>query len=302
MPNRADSVKQRGATLIGCAGWSITRQEAAAFPDPGSHLERYAAVFDAVEINSSFYRPHQSATYARWADSVPERFRFSVKLPKAITHEARLSGIDAALSVFAQQAGALGGKLACVLVQLPPSLSCDTAVAGDFFARLGESFGCTIACEARHPDWFSDEASALLQRHGVTRVIADPAKGQEGAHVPTTATIYARLHGAPRVYYSSYAPGYLAQLADDMDTHARQGRTVWCIFDNTASGAALSNALTCALALRQAPGGAPDPDMPGPYSLVQHSLQVVQLDRLGEVVREAGGQRQVAVGGAAIAG
>ena len=100
-----------------------------------------------------------------------------------------------------------------------------------------------IACEARHPSWFGDEATALLTANGITRVIADPAKGQPGPHVPTSADIYVRLHGSPRVYYSSYAPDYLAQLARDMAVHVAAGRTVWCIFDNTASGAATQNAL-----------------------------------------------------------
>jgi uncharacterized protein YecE (DUF72 family) len=236
-------------TLVGCAGWTLGREAASAFPVDGSHLQRYAAVFSAVEINSSFYRPHQAQTYARWGESVPDDFRFSVKLPRAITHEARLQGVEAALRQFAQEAGALGGKLGCVLVQLAPSHAFERAVAQDFFARLRECFGCMLACEARHPSWFGEDATALLLARGITRVIADPPKGQAGAHVPTTAAIYARLHGTPRIYYSSYAPDYLAQLACDMQVHARAGREVWTIFDNTASGAALPNALEIALRL-----------------------------------------------------
>lgn len=234
----------RGRLLPACAGWTISREEKDAFPYDGSHLERYAAVFGAVEINSSFYRPHQSQTYARWAASVPADFRFSVKLPRTITHDAKLVGIDAALRQFAAEAGTLGEKLGCILVQLPPKLEFDAGVASDFFARLQERFGCMVACEARHPGWFGPAATELLQERGITRVIADPAKGQDGPHVPTTATIYARLHGAPRIYYSAYSPEYLDKLAADMQVHAAAGRSVWMIFDNTASGAALSNALT----------------------------------------------------------
>src|SRR4051812_9584355 len=94
--------------LTGCAGWTIPRDAAAAFPADGSHLARYAAVFNAVEINSSFYRAHRAATYARWADSVPGDFRFSVKLPRAITHDAGLRGVHALLDQFAAEAGQLG--------------------------------------------------------------------------------------------------------------------------------------------------------------------------------------------------
>ena len=83
---------QGSGIQVGCAGWSVPRATWPEFPDAGTHLQRYAARFNAVEINSSFYRPHQTATYARWAASVPDPFRFSVKLPKTITHQQRLAG------------------------------------------------------------------------------------------------------------------------------------------------------------------------------------------------------------------
>ena len=232
-----------GICRIGCAGWTIPRHDIAAFPEQGSHLERYAQVFGGVEINSSFYRPHRQQTYARWADSVPDDFRFSVKLPRTISHDAGLRDIDAPLARFASEVAALGGKLGCLLLQLPPKFAFDEAVAADFFGRAATMFSCMIACEARHPSWFSPEATALMTAHAITRVIADPAKGQPGAHAPTTADIYVRLHGSPRIYYSSYPDAYLESLRQDIAIHTAAGRDVWCIFDNTASGASVPNAL-----------------------------------------------------------
>jgi uncharacterized protein YecE (DUF72 family) len=226
-------------TRIGCAGWSIDRDSSPRFPVDGSHLQRYAAILNAVEINSSFYRPHQSKTYARWADSVPDDFRFSVKLPRAITHEARLAGVGEPLARFAAEAGALGDKLGCVLVQLPPSLALERDVADEFFQRLSDAFHCTIACEARHATWFADGATELLQRHRVCRVIADPPAGQPGPHTATAGTIYARLHGSPKIYHSAYDQAYLDSVAEHL-----AGKDAWCIFDNTASGASLPNALS----------------------------------------------------------
>jgi uncharacterized protein YecE (DUF72 family) len=226
-------------TRIGCASWSIDRESAPRFPVDGSHLERYARVLNAVEINSSFYRPHQPKTYARWADSVPEDFRFSVKLPRSITHDARLADIGDLLARFACEANALGDKLGCVLVQLPPSLALHQPVANDFFQRINDTFRCTIACEARHASWFSDDATALLQRRHITRVIADPPAGQPGPYVATSDTIYARLHGSPKMYYSAYDQAYLDSIAAYVSD-----KDAWIIFDNTASGAALPNALS----------------------------------------------------------
>lgn len=248
---------KQGKWRIGCAGWTITRDTVNAFPEEGSHLERYARVFGGVEINSSFYRPHKPQTYARWADSVPDDFRFSVKLPRTISHDARLRDIAAPLAQFASEVSALGGKLGCILLQLPPKFAFEPDVAAGFFDRIADTFGCMIALEARNPSWFADEATGLMTAHGITRVIADPAKGQPGPHEPTTASIYARLHGAPRVYYSSYSAEYLDDLGADMAVHAEAGRDVWCIFDNTASGASVPNALALRAALGLTPGQRP---------------------------------------------
>jgi uncharacterized protein YecE (DUF72 family) len=125
-----------------------------------------------------------------------------------------------------------------VLVQLPPSLRLDAAVAERLLQQLRQHFSCMLACEARHASWFSDDASALLRQHGVTRVIADPPAGQPGPYVATSDDAYIRLHGSQRMYFSAYDEAYLNSVAEWL-----QGRNGWCIFDNTASGAAILNAL-----------------------------------------------------------
>ena len=233
-----------GRLLVGCAGWSLASKDFGAFPAEGSHLERYAAVFPAVEINSSFYRPHRPATYARWADSVPDDFRFSVKLPRAITHDARMENVEQQLVQFALEAGELGDKLGCLLVQLPPKSGFVDETARSFFRQLHGIFSRPVVFEARHPSWFSEAATALLMESGVARVIADPAAGQPGPHVPTSSeTVYVRLHGTPRIYYSRYAPQYVESVRRELLRQTAAGRNCWCIFDNTAAGEAVPNAL-----------------------------------------------------------
>lgn len=233
-----------GSLLVGCAGWSLATKDFAAFPEQGSHLERYAAVFPMVEINSSFYRPHKAETYLRWAASTPDDFCFTVKLPRSITHDARLQDVDALLDRFHGEAGMLGQKLGCLLMQLPPRFGFDDTLAHAFFARLRERFACSIALEGRHASWFSDTATATLRECGVIRVIADPAAGQPGEHEPTSDTgVYARLHGTPRIYYSRYPAGEVARWRSRFAGDVAAGRTVWCVFDNTAEGAAVPNAL-----------------------------------------------------------
>jgi uncharacterized protein YecE (DUF72 family) len=239
-----DHLDSPGRLLVGTAGWSLPKASAGAFPDTGSQLERYAAVFPAVEINSSFYRPHRPATYAKWADCVPEAFRFAVKVPRAITHDARLENVEQQLVQFASEAGELGDKLGCLLVQLPPKFGFVDETARTFFRQLHGIFGAAVAFEARHPSWFSEAATELLTESRVTRVVADPAAGQPGPHVPTSSeSTYLRLHGSPRIYYSRYTPEYVESVRRVLAAQAAAGKTCWCIFDNTASGEATANAL-----------------------------------------------------------
>ena len=123
---------------IGTAGWSVP----SGFGDGGSQLQRYAARFSCVEINSSFYRPHRPQTYARWAASVPAGFRFAVKAPRTITHDARLREPRALLQPFLEEIGALGATLGPLLIQLPPSLAFDAALAPAVL--IGAALGRTV--------------------------------------------------------------------------------------------------------------------------------------------------------------
>lgn len=201
---------------IGTAGWAIAAANAAALPGDGSHLERYAARMNCVEINSSFHRSHRVRTYARWADGTPEDFRFAVKLPKHITHACRLEDAGEPLAQF-----------------------------------VAEAFDGAVVCEPRHRSWFTPQADELLARCEVARAAADPAKWSQsdepgGWAGPSTtrrpAVFYFRWHGSPRTYWSSYDEAWLrerAQALARLPAHTER----WCIFDNTAAGAALPNAL-----------------------------------------------------------
>src|SRR5689334_1485118 len=132
---------------VAIAGWSIRKEQAALFAAGGSHLERYASRFDAVEINSSFYGSHQQKTYEKWASSVPARFRFSVKMPKTLTHERCLEDTGENLRRFLRDISGLGSKLGCVLVQLPPGLAYDPRTVETFFSALRRKHRGLIACE-----------------------------------------------------------------------------------------------------------------------------------------------------------
>lgn len=229
---------------IGCAGWSIPRQHASSFPPSGSQLERYAQRFAAVEINSSFYRPHRRSTYERWANAVPHGFAFAVKAPKEITHRLRLAEASAALDAFLAQARGLGGKLGPLLFQLPPTLAFDPQAVRRFFAMLRTRFEESVVCEPRHPSWFTAQADELLAEFRISRVAADPAVADAAAEPGGWGGLrYFRLHGSPRTYYSEYRPDQLERFARRLAGAKTKPHPAWCIFDNTAAGAATANAL-----------------------------------------------------------
>ena len=244
---------ERSETLVnvGCAGWSIPKQFAECFPGDGSHLVRYSRRFRGVEVNSCFYRSHLPATYARWANETPPEFSFSLKVPRKITHECRLINTESDLGRFLDETALLGKKRGPILVQLPPSFVFNAKIVGEFFDGLRRQYEGDVACEPRHPSWFASEAEGLMTGFQVARVAADPAvvprAGEPGSW---GGLVYYRLHGSPRIYYSPYPTERLAAIASSLVEAPATVRS-WCIFDNTAIGAATGDALAVAEKVRR---------------------------------------------------
>jgi uncharacterized protein YecE (DUF72 family) len=226
---------------IGIAGWQLGAEQRRHAPETGTHLERYAKVFNCVEITSSFYRSHQHRTYTRWAGSVPDDFRFSVKLPRTITHEAKLIEAMPQLEGFLGEVAALGGKLGPLIVQLAPWHAFDAVTVDAFFTDFRRRFQGAIACEPRHASWFDGRADGLLAAHRVSRIAADPVL-HHGADTPGGWQVpaYFRWHGSPVVYRSGYSGQAIAALADEVRRHPE----VWVIFDNTMLGRAFFDAIS----------------------------------------------------------
>ena len=231
-----------GRVFIGTAGWSIPRAALHHFDGDGSHLQRYSRVLSCAEINSSFHRPHARAVYARWAAAAPDDFRFAVKMPRTITHDLKLRRVRAPLERFLDESEGLEEKRGPVLVQLPPSLDFEARVAARFLDLVRSRYSGPLVLEPRHPTWFSPAVDRLLVRHEVARVAADPPPAT-GADVPGgwSGIIYYRLHGSPRKYWSRYEPQRVAALAAALG-QVPPDAEAWCVFDNTASGAAAGNA------------------------------------------------------------
>jgi uncharacterized protein YecE (DUF72 family) len=225
---------------IGTAGWGIPPVVRAKFPQGAglSQLQKYSQRFNAVEINSSFYRDHKAQTYARWAATVPHDFRFSVKLARQLTHHQRLVVQPADIKVTLEPIFELGQRLGCILVQLPPSLDFEAKIAERFFRGLRKVYSGLVVVEARHATWEKPSAENVLREHGIERVFADPPAFSSQR---LQSSIYYRLHGSPEMYRSKYDDQALDDYARKL--LQQKARNVWCIFDNSTLGHATTNAL-----------------------------------------------------------
>ncbi|MGA1974779.1 MAG: DUF72 domain-containing protein [Conexivisphaerales archaeon] len=181
----------------GCSGWSYSSWVGPFFPKdtkPRDFLKLYSAVFDTVEIDSSFYRIPSSWAVELWRRAVPEGFLFSAKMPKEITHDRRFVGCEGVSDRFLRTIRLLGPKLGPVLVQLPPSYSYQESGGRleDFLRSLPPDL--QYAIEFRHASWFNDRVYALLEQLGMTLVWSEIPYVKVPDRV-TASIVYLRLIG-----------------------------------------------------------------------------------------------------------
>lgn len=230
---------------IGTAAWTLPKGYRDEFGEGASQLERYATRLLGVEINTSFYRDHKPETYVRWAESVPQGFRFSVKLSKIFTHEYGLRRGEKDLTSNLSDILGLGEKLGAILVQLPPKLTFDETTASNFFAEIRSSYSGPLVLEPRNISWDGERARLLATRFNVSRVISDPQPyfSRTLERSDFADVVYMRLHGSPDMYRSNYETDRLKVYVEILKEYAAQGLCTWCIFDNTTFGHATGNAL-----------------------------------------------------------
>ncbi|MGZ5280419.1 MAG: DUF72 domain-containing protein [Pseudobdellovibrionaceae bacterium] len=242
------SFRPTSTVYIGTAGWTLPTHLKDQFPFVGTHLQKYAQVFNSVEINSSFYKEHKFETYVKWASSVPENFRFSVKLSRYFTQETRLEDSGEKLKEVLQTISGLGKKFGCLLVQLPPSLDFELKTASRFIDNLRKLYQGALVWEPRHLSWATPQALQLLIQNQIQKVWADPEpcpvpenlSGKWKAGLQSFA--YFRLHGSPVIYKSRYTISQLAKIKDLVHGAEATHSQTWCIFDNTTYGFATENA------------------------------------------------------------
>jgi uncharacterized protein YecE (DUF72 family) len=154
---------------LGTMGFSYKDWSGPFYPEyipARDYLSYYSRFFNAVEIDSTFYGTPRKETVRRWADIVPEGFHICAKLPKEITHEAKLFGAADKLDQFLEVMRLLGEKLAVLLVQLPPSFSSvERPALSGFLEILPKDL--RFAVEVRDLSWYTSETAELFSTHSV---------------------------------------------------------------------------------------------------------------------------------------
>jgi len=212
-----------------------------------SRLCYYGSLFDSVEINSSFYRLPMPATVGKWAEMVPENFRFTFKLWKEITHNKGLIFEPEDVFRFFSVVDRAAGKRGCVLVQFPPSVSVDhIRQLQALILNLRDATSdlpWRIAVEFRHPSWYKEEVYDLLYELGIGLVMHDMASSAAPFREPEQDFVYLRFHGPEKGYRGSYADEFLDEYAEYINGWLDEGKDVFAYFNNTM-GDAVSNLMS----------------------------------------------------------
>ena len=182
------------AWRAGTSGFSYAAWKGPFYPEDTSAkdmLAYYATRLPAVEINNTFYRMPRASVLAGWREAVPAAFRFAIKAPRRISHQAKLLDCADAVGYLADSLAALGEQLGCVLLQLPPYLRKDAARLSGFLAGWPQSL--PLAVEFRHASWFDAETLELLAEHGAALGVSDDGKLALPPRLGTTDWLYFRL-------------------------------------------------------------------------------------------------------------
>lgn len=232
-----------GTIRIGTSGWRYAHWKGPFYPEDTADddlLPFYAERLRSVEINRSFYSLPSADAVQRWVDRTPAGFVFAFKASRYLTHMKKLKDAEEPLRNVLESARGLGAKLGPILFQLPPHWHQNAGRLAALLELLPHDL--RFAVELRDESWLDGEVYGLLEEHGVAFCIYELA-GFLSPRKVTADFVYLRLHGPGDAYKGSYDAQSLAGWAGSISTWSRQGRDVYCYFDNDQAGYAATNAV-----------------------------------------------------------
>ncbi len=234
--------------FLGTSGWSYKEWEEVFYQKGEKRkLRAYSRVFGTVEIDSTFYRYPSKGMVMGWLRYSPSDFVFSAKLPKVITHDKKLglkgdvkADLDAYLELMRPLQ--LGGKLGCLLIQLPPKYGYNSESLESFFKLLDPLF--RYAVEFRNLSWMRPETWDLLNEYNVAYVNVDEPLLPPEVHLTADIT-YFRWHGrAERPWFDYlYEKAELDEWVPKVEEAAKNVKKVYGYFNNHFHGYAPENCL-----------------------------------------------------------
>ncbi|MCD8739245.1 DUF72 domain-containing protein [Mucilaginibacter roseus] len=218
------------------------------FPDEFKQRSRlcyYASLFNTVEVNSTFYKLPMPSTVKKWADDVPDNFRFTYKLWRQVTHNKGLEFDPADVARYFEVIKQAGDKKGCLLIQFPPSLQVNHVHRLQYLLSISKDSGndWNTAVEFRHKSWYTDRVYQLLENFNATLVLHDLPASASPLLEPAADFVYLRFHGPEGGYRGSYSDDYLAEYASYINEWLDDGKTVYTYFNNTVGGA-VNNLIT----------------------------------------------------------
>lgn len=234
---------KKGKIHIGTSGWHYKHWKKVFYPEDvndAGQFAYYSSQFSTVEINNSFYRLPDTATFAAWRKAAPPGFLFAVKGSRFITHMKKLKLEKEEIRLFFSHVKYLKEKCGPVLFQLPPRWRFNEERLAHFLSILPKKY--QYAFEFRDTSWYRQETYDLLKQFNCAFCIYELAGHQSPVEV-TASFVYIRLHGPTmNKYQGSYTRRQLAVWMKQCNTWAKQGKDVYLYFDNDQAGYAAFNA------------------------------------------------------------
>ncbi len=234
-----------GGARVGCSGWQYKHWRGDFYPVdlPQSRwFEHYVRTFDTVEINNSFYRLPETATFARWADQAPMKFVYAVKASRFLTHMRKLKDPEEPLALLFERMAPLRKRLGPVLYQLPPGWKLNGERLEHFLQVLPR--GIRHVVEFRDPSWYTDSVYEMLERFRVSLCLHDMRGSATGRH-RVGPFVYVRFHGAGEAKYGGgYSEGRLREWAHWLNEQRAEGTAVYAYFNNDVGGHAPRGGVT----------------------------------------------------------
>lgn len=248
--NDQEELSSKGSFYSGTSGLVLPFRNKQSCP-PEFHdkprLAYYASLFNSLEVNSSFYKVPMAATVKKWADGVPDGFKFTYKLWRDITHNKELVFNPADVDRFMQVIAHAGDKKGCLLIQFPPSIKIGSVHQ---LQKLLISINSAdpahewkIAVEFRNSNWYHEDIYRLLDEHNAGMVLHDMPASFAPLMETEADFIYLRFHGPNGGYRGSYNDAFLAEYAQYIHDWQQDGKEVYAYFNNTM-GDAIKNLMT----------------------------------------------------------